>query len=780
MGAAEAAASVVERLKASLEAAADYNPGDAAAPAAVLWADSGAQWRPILPRLLPLMPQLLVYDGERYAPEERAGPAVWLRCAAAGVLDSPAIPAETTPVLYLPGVDRRDLSAAGECPQALKPLVELQYRGVCWTQKNGRDWTVEAFLTSRDGGLGLDIARDAATRRSMLRALAELAQTPAARLRGRRLDGEDFDRLLSGDPVRDALIWLNDPPAAEAQWSSARWSAFVSRCEAEYAFHPEKDGAGMAAELLGRREGAWAAAWERFAEAPRSYPGLPEKLRRAKPRDLFAEQSSSWPQNNERGEEALRQAFLELAGKTPQAARKRLAALEKEHGERRGWVWAKLDRAPLAGALEHLAEIAALAANELGGASADDMAKLYAERAWRVDAAALAGMAAVRSAADAKAVSAALDAAYRPWLETAALRLQGFVQETPLPGRGGEGRAAAGSAPPGVMFLFADGLRFDVAQRLAERLRERGRTASVAHRWAALPTVTATAKPAVSPAAERIEGGAVGEDFRPLTADERQPLTPDRFRKLLAAAGCAYVRKDETGGPNGSAWTEHGELDKLGHQRQEKLASHIDEQIGLLLERIEALLGAGRRAIRVVTDHGWLWLPGGLPKVDLPQYLTETRWARCASIKGASTVGAPTAAWHWNAGETVALAPDISCFEKGYAYAHGGVSLQECLIPVIEVGAGASAEEAVVIADVSWVGLRCRVKLDAPRPGLSAALRRRAADADSGIGAAQPVNEEGRASLLVADDELEGSGAFVVILDAQGNAAARQATTIGG
>lgn len=779
MRAAEGAASVAARLKASLEAAADYNPGDAAAPAAVLWADSGAQWRPILPQLLPLMPQLLVYDGERYAPEERAGPAVWLRCAVAGVLDSLAIPAETTPVLYLPGVDRSDLSAAGECPQALKPLVELQYRGVCWTQRNGRDWTVEAFLTSRDGGLGLDVARDAATRRSMLRALAKLGQTPAARLRGRRLDAEDFDRLLSGDPVRDALIWLNDPRAAEAQWSGARWSAFVSRCEADYGFHPEKDGDGIAAELLGGREGSWAAAWERFAEAPRSYPGLPERLRRAMPGDLFVERSS-WPQNNERGEAALRQAFAELAGKTPRDARKRVAALEKEHGERRGWVWAKLEQAPLAGALKHLAVIAELAANELGGASADDMAGLYAARAWRVDAAALAGMAAVRSAADIKAVSAALDAIYRPWLEAAALRLQRFVQETPLPGRGA-GRAAAGAAPPGETILFADGLRFDVAQLLAERLRGRGRTVSVSHRWAALPTVTATAKPAVSPAAERIAGGSAGEDFRPLTADERQPLTTDRFRKLLAAAGYAYLRAEETGDPAGRAWTEHGELDKLGHQRKDKLAFHIDEQIDLLAERIEALPAAGGRAIRVVTDHGWLWLPGGLPKVDLPHYLTETRWARCASVKGASTVGVPTAAWHWNAGETVALAPDISCFEKGRAYAHGGVSLQECLIPVIEVGAGASAAAAaVVIAEVSWVGMRCRVRIDAPRPGLSAALRSRAADESSGIGKAQPVNEEGRASLLVADDELEGGGAFVVILDAQGNAAARQATTIGG
>ncbi len=43
----------------------------------------------------------------------------------------------------------------------------------------------------------------------------------------------------------------------------------------------------------------------------------------------------------------------------------------------------------------------------------------------------------------------------------------------------------------------------------------------------------------------------------------------------------------------------------------------------MLLERIEALLGAGWREVRVVTDHGWLWLPGGLPKVDLPKYLTR-------------------------------------------------------------------------------------------------------------------------------------------------------------
>ena len=34
-----------------------------------------------------------------------------------------------------------------------------------------------------------------------------------------------------------------------------------------------------------------------------------------------------------------------------------------------------------------------------------------------------------------------------------------------------------------------------------------------------------------------------------------------------------------------------------------------------------------------MTDHGWLLLPGGLPKTQLNEGLTETRWGRCALIK---------------------------------------------------------------------------------------------------------------------------------------------------
>ena len=774
----ESPATVVERLKASLEAASAHNPNDAEKPVAVLWTDRDSQWRPILARLRALMPQLLTLGV--YEPEDRTGPSIWLRCVVDRVLELPGLASDTTPVVYLPDVSRQALGSAEACPSDLKPLVELQYRGTCWTQKNGRDWTVEAFMVSNNGGLGLDVAQDAATRQSMLSALPELATTSIRLLEGRRLEANDFDALFSDDPVRDLLLWLSDPESALAGWEPGRRSAFASRCKSDFEFDPDKDGALVAADRLGRREGSWGTVWSRFAESPVLYPDLPELLHKAMPNDLFVEQPSSWPQNNEKGEAELRRALLALEGKAPSAAREEVVELEKTHGPRREWVWAKLDLAPLASALMHLAEVAERTSRELGGVSPAEMAAQYAAGAWTIDAAALSSFAEVGSSADTNAVSRALNAIYRPWLDAAARHLQALADQEPLP-RHGEQDADDVRVDSGAVIFFADGLRLDVSQRLVEHLKSKGRAVEMSTRWAAHPTVTATAKPAVSPVSEHFMGASLGAEFQIVTADVGRPLSTDRFRKLLDASGYQYLSADETGDPSGRAWTEYGNLDKLGHSLQAKLAARIDEQIALLLERIESLLDAGWREVRVVTDHGWLWLPGGLPKVDLPKYLTQSRWARCASIEGDSTVRVPTVPWYWNAAERVAVGPGIACFGAGNEYAHGGLSLQESLIPVLRVTAGAvSATAGASITSVNWVGLRCRVRIDPARPGLSVDLRTRVNDADSSASGTRQVDAEGTASLLVADDEFEGTSAAVVILDAGGQVIARQSTIIGG
>lgn len=57
-------------------------------------------------------------------------------------------------MLYLPSVSRQEIRAVEECPRELQPLAEIPYRGILWGQRNGKDWTVAAFLQSQEGGLG--------------------------------------------------------------------------------------------------------------------------------------------------------------------------------------------------------------------------------------------------------------------------------------------------------------------------------------------------------------------------------------------------------------------------------------------------------------------------------------------------------------------------------------------------------------------------------------------------------------------------------------------------
>jgi len=57
-----------------------------------------------------------------------------LRCVLAGKVPDITWTPGTVPIIYLPGISRATLRATEECPPELKPLAELQYRGVFWSQ----------------------------------------------------------------------------------------------------------------------------------------------------------------------------------------------------------------------------------------------------------------------------------------------------------------------------------------------------------------------------------------------------------------------------------------------------------------------------------------------------------------------------------------------------------------------------------------------------------------------------------------------------------------------
>jgi hypothetical protein len=436
---------------------------------------------------------------------------------------------------------------------------------------------------------------------------------------------------------------------------------------------------------------------------------------------------------------------------------------------------------PLANAMAHLAVLAKRTVTTLGGDSADAMAKVYAEGGYLADDGMMRALACVKAAEDAAAVQAAVRCVYLPWLDDTARQFQTCLAAKSLPTVAQQGGVEAGA---NECILFADGLRFDIGQRLAAMAGARQMEITTGWCWAALPTVTATAKPAASPIAAKLRGGSLEADFCPEVADTGERLNTERFRKLLSATGYQVLGPAEAGdgrAKNARAWTEYAEFDKLGHSLQGKLAARIEDQLELLVERVQGLLDAGWKRVRVVTDHGWLLVPGGMPKVQLPKYLAESRWSRCAAIKDGSHVEVPVAGWSWNSLERYAHAPGVHCFVAGQDYAHGGASLQECLVPVLAfVATSAPAGVIVTIREVQWVGQRCRVTVEPAAEGLTADLRTKPNVGSTSITDPKPVDADGKAALLVADDSLEGTMVSLVIVDSTGRVVSKEPTTVGG
>ena len=765
---------LLDALRESLAAALGC-PDGVAPPVALLWTDADGQWRPLIPTLRDALPQL--YTLGPYDPTARTGPVIWLKCIVDRTLPDVSPPEDVVPILYLPGVDRQQLRAVGECPEMLQPLVELQYRGAVWHQRNGRDWTVMAFLTS-EHGLGLDVSSDRATREAIQRALPLLAQEPLAALQGRRLEAEDFDRLAIGDPVRDLLSWMSDPEGFRARCDAGRWETFCNVAMREFDLNPEVDDPSIAAQSLREGGGKWESVWQRFCEAPRLYRGISTLLAETKPETLFGAAGRDPKRNTER-ETALRHE-LEHAVELPHhEACDRVVALEQEHGERRGWVWAELGESPLALALEPLARLARLARSPLGGATLEAVIEAYVTDGWRCDRAALEALALATVSGELNLVARVVRALYQPWLDKSAQHFQSLAGSDSDRLR----QLATGvQAEPETCLLFADGLRFDVAGLLQERLETRGLCVKLGHRIAPLPTVTPTAKPMASPVHGALSGEITADDFTPSFSATGQRVTVQRLREHLTRAGIAVLEPGDCRPPaqnHDGGWLEFGQLDRLGHSTGTRLASQIETEVENIADRIDAILEAGWPRVKVVTDHGWLLLPGGLPKVDLPHYLVATRWTRCATVKGNSTVSVPVYPWHWNPHVRIASPPGVGSFVAGTEYSHGGVSPQECIVPELVVERGAEPVRAQ-IADVRWRGMRCRVTVATNAPSARVDIRLNWRKSETSIVASiKDIGAGGEASLAVADDRYEGAGATVVVLDAAGNVLARQATTVG-
>ena len=767
---------VQQELVKTIRQAGNFNANAQVRPATILWTDKESQWLPVIPQLLQALPELFVFGD--YDADKRTGPAIWLRCVIARTLPDVQVPENEVPVIYLPGLSRSDLRAIEQSAQPIKPLAELQFRGAVLSQINGKDLTVNAFLTSGAMGLGLDVAKDASTQKAMLAALPQLLAEPVSRLEGRRLEATDFnDLVIDGDPIKNLLLWMNSPKSMSESWEKSHWQALRAEINRTFGLDIERDGEITAAERLCAREGKWKQVWDRFCESPNQYTALPELLARIPVPDLLAD-GEAYPSVNAAEEKVLLDDLQKLNTLPLDQIRAKLFELEKRHEPRRNWLWAELSQSPLTQLLGSLVEVAQLTTSAFGGLSPDEMGQHYIQHGWQVDRAVLDCFALCSTNQQKKLAEGILASVYQPWLADLNQRFQQLVASKGYPGQGEIKEAVAEYQREGEVVFFIDGLRLDVAHMLMGLLSKGVVKAELGTHWSALPSVTATAKAAVSPVHGQLAGDDTDTNFEPSVPGQGK-LRHDRFKKLLTQKGWQYLDEDNLGDPKGLAWVACGDIDKEGHGSELKLPARIPLILDGVVERIEALLQHGWQQIRVVTDHGWLLVPGKLPKYDLPKQAVESRWGRCAQLKQGVHVEGLTLPWHWNASTSIYYPPGISSFIAGRAYAHGGVSLQECLVPIIRIVNDRKQSVSASIGDLQWRGLVCKVTVEIAGEGLKLDLRTKVADASTSLTKPHPI-ESPEVTLMVEDDEYEGVSAVVVVVDATGSVVAKAATTVGG
>lgn len=772
-----------------------------APPLTVLWPDPNRVWESAIRSLQEALPILVLGD---WTCEDVSaqGPALWIRAvlAAPDVVPLPdRLPArdsehpEKTPwVIYLPGVHRNELIDLAQIPQHLAPLADIALRSTWWTSPSNQvPWTPHSFLTSKYGA-HLDLAGDAATRQALTEVLPRFLDEDVDALRHQgRIDASRLHARVIPDAVRALLDWINDPTATRARLTEAEWLAFSHSCRNTFGIDPTKDTHLTAARHLGARGGEWDTVWQRFAETAHRYTGIHAALDQARPQsDLLGGDDphpDSWPSWNREQEDLLRSALTALA--TPpdaSAVRDRIRVLASEHAPRRESVWGELGYAPLAHAVALLGRLVD-AMTDLTGRSIAEAVTWYAEQGYVIDHFAIEARASVAQSIDREPVLTALHTVYDPWADETARTFQRLTKS------GGYAGETGLSVAPGTCVVYVDALRLDLAHRLADRLGPRN--VALDHRLAAFPTLTPTGQPAIAPVAEatRAAWGA-GPDFDAGDAQGRS-LKGQVLRKSLAESGVQFLAWDEneTGETTGIAWTQTNDIDSAGHAgKGARFEDVIDGLLDQVATRIDSLLNAGWRQVLVVTDHGFLLPARPAHKVELPLALTEGGGARKPRVarlrEGAPAQQLPVVPWTWDPSISMISAPGAAAFEDGVTYDHGGLSPQECVIPVLTVtslnasgieGALAGAFSAQIAAS-RWTGMRCRIDVTPALAGITAELRLSPGDPTTRISGPVTTNDDGEAKLLVADDTHEGAAAHVVVLDSAGTVTAQHETTVGG
>lgn len=305
---------------------------------------------------------------------------------------------------------------------------------------------------------------------------------------------------------------------------------------------------------------------------------------------------------------------------------------------------------------------------------------------------------------------------YRRWLGTAQDAFLDAVARCGWPPEGmtrqtqAWSRHAAGPVADGrrTAWFLVDALRYEMGRELSDRLGAAG-TASVEPACGVVPAATPFGMAALLPGAEA--GLAYGESdagLVPLIAGKPVVTAEDRRKVLRAALGDRFqsIRLGELLTASAAqlrqrVGTAHvlaifsTEIDDFGEHSDPLVARrYISDVVADLMAAANRLVGLGFERLVFAADHGFMQLPEVLPgdQCSEPpgQWVLRKRRALLGALgaRGDDLVTIPAA----HLGilgpvKEVCVPRGVKVFRAGSPYFHEGLSLQECVIPLVVLDA---------------------------------------------------------------------------------------------
>jgi hypothetical protein len=770
--------SIFDKIIKALKLGIQHNSSLMDKPEVILWPDPESQWKDVIPTLQHELPELLTYG--QYNPAQKSGPAIWVKCMVARLLPEADWSEDSVPIIYLPGISKSDLRKVETAVFDLQPLLEYQYTGNLFLQENGKEWTVLAFMENVQHGLGIKVQKDNSTKQALKKALSSIFMEKDAFLNKSQIDAGFLNTMVFPEINESILQWMIQGDTFLNTMDISKKAVFTELCKGQFDFVLDVKNIKEIALKLGSQSGNWKNVWQLYANNPKKYPQIEGLLRQAKPADLgiglYSLPGESWPQVNEIEESKLAAALQSLTKMDIPKAFTKLGELENNHRVRRDWIWAELDKSPLAISLSYLLQLAGNSQRSFGNFTLEQLEIYYKDEGCNVDLYMRKALQAVKSSKDKEIVSGVIRLFYKPWLESITDRFQKLVEENP-----GVFTEQTAKEETFDFVLFVDAFRYELAKEFIQKLEKDspGIKSFLYPSWSAIPSLTPTAKASVSPIVGLVSVNSDCREFRPQLKNTKD-LSTSAFRDALKTQGFEYLSKVSDIESGKKYWMEIGDIDTKGHQEQSALVRRVDELFDQIMEALDEIFDKGYQKVKIVTDHGWLLLPGGLPKTQLYADLAETRWGRCALIKEGAVTPLLHLPWRWNPSIFIAYAPGISFFKANEEYAHGGISIHECLIPEIILESKSKPRDNAFIKSVKWVNLRCNVETEHAPDGYQLDVRTKATDEHSSIVISKNNVIAGNKGRVMVSEDAEGKAATILLLDSHGVIMDKKLTTIGG